>query len=69
VVRESDSVSRYGGDEFVVLLAEITSSADAAPIARKVLDALAVAAMIGPHPISLLASIGIAIYPRTAPMR
>jgi len=63
VVRESDSVSRYGGDEFVVLLAEISSAADAAPIARKILDALASPAVIGPHPISLKASIGIAIYP------
>jgi diguanylate cyclase (GGDEF)-like protein len=63
VVRESDSVSRYGGDEFVVLLAEISSAADAAPIARKILDALAAPAVIGPHPISLQASIGIAIYP------
>jgi diguanylate cyclase (GGDEF)-like protein len=63
VVRESDSVSRYGGDEFVVLLAEISSAADAAPIARKILDALAAPAGIGPHPISLKASIGIAIYP------
>ena len=63
VVRESDSVSRYGGDEFVVLLAEMTSAADAAPIARKILDALAAPAVIGPHPISLKASIGIAIYP------
>ena len=63
VVRESDSVSRYGGDEFVVLLAEMSSAADAAPIARKILDALAAPAVIGPHPISLKASIGIAIYP------
>ena len=63
VVRESDSVSRYGGDEFVVLLDEMSSAADAAPIARKMLDALAAPAVIGPHPISLKASIGIAIYP------
>ncbi|MCE9658879.1 MAG: diguanylate cyclase [Burkholderiales bacterium] len=63
VVRESDSVSRYGGDEFVVLLAEMSSAADAAPIARKMLDALAAPALIGAHPVSLLASIGIAIYP------
>ena len=63
VVRESDSVSRYGGDEFVVLLAEMSSAADAAPIARKILDALAARTVIGSHPISLRASIGIAIYP------
>jgi len=63
VVRESDSVSRYGGDEFVVLLAEMSSAADAAPIARKILDALAAPTVIGPHPIALKASIGIAIYP------
>ena len=63
VVRESDSVSRYGGDEFVVLLDEMSSAADAAPIARKILDALAAPAVIGSHPISLKASIGIAIYP------
>jgi diguanylate cyclase (GGDEF)-like protein len=63
VVRESDSVSRYGGDEFVVLLDEMSSAADAAPIARKILDALAAPAVIGMHPISLQASIGIAIYP------
>ena len=63
VVRESDSVSRHGGDEFVVLLAEISSSGDAAPVARKMLEALAAPAAIGPHTLSLLASIGIAIYP------
>jgi len=63
VVRESDSVSRYGGDEFVVLLAEISSPGDAAPIARKILEVLALPAMIGSHPISLQASIGVAVYP------
>ena len=63
VVRESDSVSRYGGDEFVVLLSEMTSAADAAPIARKILDALAAPAVVGPHPVTLKASIGVAVYP------
>ena len=63
VVRESDSVSRHGGDEFVVLLAEISSPGDAAPVARKMLETLAAPAAIGPHTLSLLASIGIAIYP------
>jgi signal transduction histidine kinase len=46
-----------------VLLSEMTSAADAAPIARKILDALAAPAVVGPHPITLKASIGVAVYP------
>ncbi|MEO7851833.1 MAG: diguanylate cyclase [Rubrivivax sp.] len=63
VLRESDSVGRFGGDEFVVLLSEMSSAADAAPIARKIIDALAAPAVIGAHPICLTTSIGIATYP------
>jgi diguanylate cyclase (GGDEF)-like protein len=62
-VRESDSVSRYGGDEFVVLLAEMSGAADAAPVARKIIDALAVPTLMAQQSISLRASIGIAVYP------
>ncbi len=63
VVRESDSVGRYGGGEFVVLLSEITTAQDAAPIARKILETLAAPAQFGPRTLSLQASIGIAVYP------
>ena len=62
-VRDSDSISRYGGDEFVVLLAELSNAADAAPIARKMLEALAGPSVIGPHTMSLSASVGISVYP------
>ena len=62
-VRDSDSVSRHGGDEFVVLLAEIASPGDAASVARKILEALAEPALVGPHRLSLSASLGIAVYP------
>ena len=66
VVRESDSVSRFGGDEFVVLLTEVGEPSDAARLAAKMLDALSAPSRIGEHMLHLSASIGIAIFPRDA---
>jgi diguanylate cyclase (GGDEF)-like protein len=62
-VRDSDTVSRHSGDEFVVLLAEVFSAHDAGPVAEKMLASLAQPARIGPHDLNLSASIGIALYP------
>lgn len=62
-VRDSDTVSRHGGDEFLVLLAEITQPSDAAVIAEKMLTTLAVPGQGGDETLPLSASIGIAIYP------
>jgi diguanylate cyclase len=62
-VRESDTVSRHSGDEFLVLLSDISSVADAAAVARKMLASLAASAQIGPHALQLSASIGIAVFP------
>ena len=63
-VRETDTVSRHGGDEFLVLLPEISQAGDAALIAQKMLDTLAaVPLQAGGRRLSLSASIGIAIYP------
>ena len=62
-VRDSDTVSRHSGDEFLVLLSDISSVADAAAVARKMLASLAASAQIGPHALQLSASIGIAVYP------
>ncbi len=59
-----------GGDEFLVLLAEVTQASDAAQLAGKILSALAVPSQIGPHVLQLSASIGIALFPddgETAP--
>ncbi len=63
VVRDADTVSRHGGDEFVILLTEINQPADAGRIADAVGIALAAPSRIGDQVLRLTASIGIAIYP------
>ena len=62
-VRNSDTVSRHGGDEFVILLSEVAHAADAAVCAEKVLLALSAPYYIDGRTLHLTASIGIAAYP------
>jgi EAL domain-containing protein (putative c-di-GMP-specific phosphodiesterase class I) len=58
-----DTVCRQGGDEFVVLLAEIDSPEDAIHIAEKLLTAIAVPHIIDAHVLHVSLSIGISVYP------
>jgi diguanylate cyclase (GGDEF)-like protein len=62
-VRESDSVSRQGGDEFVVLLSELQQSEDAAITAKRMLQAVGEPHRIGEHNLSVSTSIGVSVYP------
>lgn len=62
-VRDSDTVSRYGGEEFVVLLPEIHTAADAAVIADKLLAGISAPSRVREHRMSLSASLGITVYP------
>jgi diguanylate cyclase (GGDEF)-like protein/PAS domain S-box-containing protein len=62
-VRRSDTVSRQGGDEFVILLSEITQAQDAAVSAEKMLQALAAPHRIDQHELRVTGSIGIVVYP------
>jgi diguanylate cyclase (GGDEF)-like protein/PAS domain S-box-containing protein len=62
-VRASDTVSRQGGDEFVVLLSEITHPEHAATSARKILLSLNTRHTIGGQDLHIDGSIGISIYP------
>lgn len=62
-VRAADTVSRHGGDEFVILLSEVGQSCDAVVIADKLSAALGVPSRVGDQVVRLTASIGISLYP------
>jgi diguanylate cyclase len=62
-VRAEDTVSRHGGDEFLILLSEVSHVSDAFLVADKVIAALGALHPLGGHMIRLTASIGISIYP------
>ncbi len=62
-VRTSDTVCRHGGDEFVVLLAEIESQESALTAARKIRSAIGRPYQMHAGAIKITASIGMAVYP------
>ena len=62
-LRQSDTVSRHGGDEFLLLLTEIASPADAATVATKILSELSQPGRFIDASMRLGASVGIALYP------
>jgi diguanylate cyclase (GGDEF)-like protein/PAS domain S-box-containing protein len=62
-VRSSDTVSRQGGDEFVILLSEMEESEDAAITSRRILKDVAEPHNIDPHDLHVTSSIGVSVYP------
>ncbi len=62
-VRDEDTVSRWGGDEFVCLLLEVKQEADVTRLAKKMIDRIAEPYEFNGTVFSIKASIGIAIYP------
>ena len=63
-LRESDTVARQGGDEFVVVLPDLAGEEDAAKVARKLLDNLFQPLVLRGQEVFPSGSIGIAMYPR-----
>ncbi|UVM60305.1 bifunctional diguanylate cyclase/phosphodiesterase [Pseudomonas sp. B21-010] len=63
VVRESDSVFRYGSDEFVVVLGDVVDPQQTKGVADKLLAAISSPQPIDGHDLTVTASLGISVYP------
>jgi diguanylate cyclase (GGDEF)-like protein/PAS domain S-box-containing protein len=66
-VRRTDTVSRLGGDEFLVLLSQVEQEQDAAVSARKILRALAAPHIVENKKLDISVSIGVSTYPSDGP--
>jgi len=62
-VRQTDTVARYGGDEFTIILPDLHQPEDAAQVAEKILERVSEPLAIGGTTIEISVSIGIAVYP------
>lgn len=62
-VRESDSIFRYGSDEFVILLQDVQHPQQSQHVAQKILNAVSATRHVAGHDLSITASLGISIYP------
>ena len=62
-VREEDTVSRFGGDEFTILIHIIGKIEDAGKIAQKILDSLKAPIIIDEREFVVTSSVGVSIYP------
>lgn len=63
-VREGDTLGRFGGDEFVVILPDIDSSSDAAAVAERIIRILSSPIDIRDQSVFITASVGISLYPQ-----
>ena len=62
-LRDCDTAARLSGDEFAVLLPEITDAEYAVPVAQRILDSLTKPFVFGSRECSISASLGISLYP------
>ena len=65
-VRESDTICRQGGDEFMILLPEVGGAGDAETVSRKIINAMSQPHQIGGNELVITFSIGISVCPDDA---
>lgn len=63
LLRESDTVARMGGDEFLLLLSEVVHVNDVVNIAQKIIDGIRKPILVDGQKLNITTSLGIAIYP------
>ena len=61
--RQTDTVARYGGDEFTIILPDLHQPEDAAQVAEKILERVVEPVIVGTTSIEISVSIGIAVHP------
>ncbi|MFA7386732.1 MAG: diguanylate cyclase [Thiohalobacteraceae bacterium] len=64
--RECDTVARLGGDQFTLIIEQLTDPRDAAVVAQKILDSMQEPVCLDGHNMVVTGSIGLALYPRDA---
>jgi len=64
LVRAEDTVSRFGGDEFVILLEDVTDPQGPATVAEKIIQALSQVFVVDGYQLHVSASVGISLYPQ-----
>lgn len=63
LVREIDTISRFGGDEFAILVSEVNKLHDVTSLADKILFSLSETFFVDKFTVNVSASLGIALYP------
>jgi diguanylate cyclase (GGDEF)-like protein/PAS domain S-box-containing protein len=67
LLRQTDTLARMGGDEFALILTDVTSRQDALSLAQRIVDSIKAPFDVAGHELFVTGSIGVAIYPSDAP--